>query len=765
MTAKRTVDLTPLYCEAARKDKTVQLAYAQCSANIRVFTSAGHELTVLFTRVKLTFPQDLTTVNENANLEEQLHAGIAAELALANDVDAARRTSVHSGISGTTAKTSFSQEEIGELDPDVMVDVLPSLAAAADELAKLLVPADPKLRPVVLKEIRTAGSKYNKLYNNRLSSLNIHKDSYGSTPYVEPSIALRALLGVQNTRDLPHGPWRPDSVIYKINLAQMLRGTLILLFDNAEVTSEGYNAMEALDVHFASAIAGPEFRQNAFQLCLSLLAQLAIIRLTVFQLDPSFDARSAITNTFFAQDEDGDLAFRHRTVLHMMELPQDEQNAYTNIIAQLADHIIGTLESSEPVIALGVLRAQYPREQFVELVVHYYQERKQELDEQIAVVGGIDQMMIGLSEEVQHREDARVAEEKRLSFTKPGGTPKKGFGKSGIRALKAREKQLTANAVPAPAPTPAVAPIAQMTESTPAQRDQTAAPMDDGWMRQEEDDQIMEPAQLTAQSTARSTLEALSGLQDVQRQNAAKGKGRSFIDRQDGARRVAWDETQLTQYSVPGELQYPASSAPAQGPYYQSPRRSSPGKRPYGALDDEPEEFDPTQDQGFEVDQRDLTAADQRRREALQPRAPQPRFSSLASGEPGPSGTRASTTPSPSKRRRKNPGSTIPPSLRPFDPEDDMEIPKALRLQRAKIAARHTTVMASQAKPAQIRTPWLPEEDQALIDLIEEEGSEGVSYAKLKSYDADKGENAKLSRRSAEDLRFKARNLKVMFLK
>ena len=100
----------------------------------------------------------------------------------------------------------------------------------------------------------------------------------------------------------------------------------------------------------------------------------------------------------------------------------------------------------------------------------------------------------------------------------------------------------------------------------------------------------------------------------------------------------------------------------------------------------------------------------------------------------------------------------------PYDPEAEPDVPRDQRLQRAVIAARHTTIVASQSKPVQVRVPWSGTEDNALIDLIEQEGEEGISYATLKALDAE-SDDPKLTRRNAEDLRFKARNMKETFLK
>ena len=716
----------------------------------------------MVTRTWLTSLPDLTTVDENQEIAEQLQAETAADEAMAavEDIGHRRTSTAHSVMSGTTAKTAFSQEEISDLDPDTMVYVIPSLAAEAEKLAKLIVPLEPKSRPIVRKEIRSHGTKHNRIYHTQLALLNPVKNNFASTPYIQPSIVLRALLGVQNIRDVPEGPWRPDGIIYKVNLSEMLKSMLIILTGNGsdDITAEGYEAIERLDINFASAIAGPIFKENAVQMCLAILTQRTIIRLAFETNDFRTVPSRAITRMFYEEDASGQWFFRHGHVLHIDTLSEEDQALVQGTVQEACNSLISVFDDADAatwMTSLGQLRAQYPWELFVDQVIQYYFDRKQDLDGQIAAAGGMDQIILDLAAEVERSRDAREAEIKRQSFSRPGGTPKKGFSKGGIRALKAREKQLAAaNA----------APVAQMTqqEQQPPHVPGGEA-IEDNWQRPEDDEDVRV-------STARSTLEALSGLQDFQRTAANKGKGRSFIDRQEGATRVSFDDSQLTQYHVPPEFQYPASSAPERGPYFQSPRRSNANKRPYQAMEDEPEEFDPTQDEGFQDDTRDQTAADERRQQiasrAAQAPPPAARFSSAGpSSSMPPPGTMGN--PSPSKRQRKNPGSSIPPPVPPFDPDQYArdEVPREERFEAAKMAARHGTVKANSQKPAQVRTPWSVEEDNALIDLIEEEGGDGISYAKLKSIDNMRGPEARLAKRSAEDMRFKARNMKETYLK
>ncbi|KAK5128318.1 hypothetical protein LTR85_002985 [Meristemomyces frigidus] len=710
---------------------------------------------------------DLATVDEQATIdEEQLQAEVFAaeqDAADAKEDFAARRESAHSGISGTTAKTSFSQEEIAELDADVMVDVLPNLASAAGDLAKLLVPADERTRPVVWKEIRIEGSRHRKLFNNRVSSLMVHKHSFGSQEYIQPSVVLRALLGVQSMEEVPAGLWRPDNIIYQVNLAQMLRTVLIDIEDPTELNTEGYEALTTLLNQFVNAITGPDFDVEAVRTCLALQTQLSVARLHIFHAHPDYVPTDIVDESFFERDDDGQYVYLFHEALGMGSIGEAESAAWHDMIEQQVNGIKAPFQLDDADLAapLGAIRATYPWHGFVNQVVRYYEARKAKLDREIAATGGLTVILGALAEEVEQREIARRAEVKRQSFTHPGGTPKKAFGAKAISNLKARQQRMSGIA-----PQPQPAPVAQMMDPRLTQG-QEAASMQDDWVQPAEDDDDGQP---TAQQRAQSTLQHLSGFQDMQRQSA-KGKGRSFIERQDAAHRVSFDESQPSQHFTPEQSDdYQPGGVPgrssAPGPYHVNPARGS-NKRAYvdADVDDGVPDFEPTQDEGFQTDMRDTTAADERRRAAQASRPQRQRAQPTASAGtvdyeyPG-SGS-GSGRPSPSKRQRKNPGSAIPPPIQPLDP-DDGPLPDDQSYQRAKVMAKHGRVVASQSRPPQVRTPWSMEEENALINLIVEHGGEGVSYAALKKHDDYEG--LILGRRSAEDLRFKARNMKQTFL-
>ncbi|KAK4570308.1 hypothetical protein LTR86_002388 [Recurvomyces mirabilis] len=667
--------------------------------------------------------------------------------ALDNDMDHARRESGNSGFSGTTAKTSFSQEEIADMDAQVMIDVLPDLLTSTDKLIDLLLPADSKVHHFVWKELRTQGSRHSKLYNNRLATFNVHKGNFGSQEYVQPSVVMRALLGVHSMADVGDGPWRPDPLFYRANLAQMLRPTLTVSANTLEITIDGYNSFELLETHFKSCVVGLEFDQEAALMLLELQTQLAIMRLVMFKDSPQFDPVEVINDSFFKRDADGELYYKDMDALQIDGVTDDDLVEWTNSISGLADGLKAPFEAGTSVdAALPDIRSTHNWNDFIEQVVAYFQHRSAQLQQDIDAAGGVDSIMENLWKEVESRTDARTAVAKRQSIGTTGNTPKKAFSKGAISALKAREQRLSA---------------------TGAESQNLSAPVNNETSVPQLDEAIADepaplraddvPAQAMNQQRAVSAVQ-LSGFQNLQMQNAKRGKAR-FIDPQPNAQRISFEDSQPSQQGGPATFRSPRRS-PAVRPQSGSSRKAA-GKRPRTDFEDEPEDFEPTQDEGFEVDQRDVAAANARRKNAPASSAPLRRLAPSGSNSTVAYEVPASATPSPSKRRRKNPGSTIPPPLPPATAEDD-NIPHEQYFERAKVLAKHGRIVATQNRPTQVRAPWSKDEENALVTLIENYGADGISYAILKKQDQQDEDN--LARRSAEDMRFKARNMKVTFL-
>ncbi|KAK3628284.1 hypothetical protein LTR56_018676 [Elasticomyces elasticus] len=710
--------------------------------------------------------KDLDTVAEDAINEDELQATAQAaerEAALLEEQQAddaaaeVRRQSGQSGFSGTTAKTSFSQEEIAGLDSDMMLDVLPDLVKAADQMAQLLVHRDPNARPFIWKEIRVQGTRHSKLYSNRLDSLEVHKKHFGSQVYIQPGFVARALMGVQSIHEVPDGPWRPDNLIFRINLTQLLQAVLIPTVDPAGSGQQQYDALELLDSHFGQCIAGPVCDIEGALLLLQIQAQLTIIRLAGYEDAPHFDPMDVITDSFYKEGPDGDLVYKDANVLHIAHLGANDRQTLDDTLERIVDSDFRApiSEGLDFATTLAQLHARFTWGDFIDQVVAYYEHRSAQLDAHIASAGGPLQTMELTYQEVERRKNARFADKKRQSIGKTGGTPVKAYGKSAAARLAAMEKRLSVARVPHQDAATAPAQTLQAQNVDPQliddHNDEDGAP---------EDRRAPSLDAEPVQPRAASGLD-LTGFRRTQMQNAKKARA-SFLDRQPDAVRIDFDDDD----DEPSQQALPARGATSRGAGGSSATRpfqisSSSAKRPF-SHEDEPELFDPTQDGGFQVDTRDTAAADARRaavpRQVVQPRSQAPpavRSNTVDYELP------ASAGPSPSKRRktleRKNPGSTIPPPLAPLNPEEGEPSP-GQRYERIKALAKQGRIAPTQIKPPKARRPWSHEEEAALLSLIERHSGDGVSYSTLKRY--DESENNVLDHRSAEDMRFKARNMK-----
>jgi hypothetical protein len=652
-------------------------------------------------------------------------------------------------------------EEIEELDTDVMLDSLQKLDWASEELLKVLTLAipQPEMDPTALNEIATEGTKAYKLYQKRLSTFMLFKGDYISArqDYIRPQIVSRALFDVSSVDSIPHGAMRPDSVLYKANLAHMLHILLIHARNPAIADYEIKEALEGLDQVFPEVIAGTTFSPAAFTMSVAISTQLAIYRIASFVEDPNFNPQGLAEHAFITDSENDTPMYRHHHDLHLDDLTEEQRmmclDRVNGIVARLKEPFDDS-SSLDPVEALRALQQTWSWTGFIEgNLVPYYMERKGELDLDVHAAGGITKLDASVKRAVQNRDEL-----KKLAALNAN------LDRSRQSSGKAKKQSLAANAVEAlraftPAngtPMQGMAPVAQMTAPVHASNDPFS----------------------TAPPPGSSDLQALSQFQDANRtqqpiagrgrgRGRGKGKAKAFNDRQSGAQRVEWDESQAR-----------ASFAQPQ------PQSSILGKRSRDAEEvyQVPNNWEPTQDGGvqdddedaFETKAGDIAAADARR---LAAPASIPHTRPFLSQAPY-FGAEQPGSPSMPQRapKRRNPGSSAPhpadyPQHDPMgqDPNADpnQAPPSTAQAQdynQAAWTARQYRIL-NHSTPARERRVWTDLETEALMTYINEWPEEdNLHYAAMKRKDTtDEGLHA-LNGRTAEDIRFRARNMKVNFL-
>lgn len=655
-------------------------------------------------------------------------------------------------------------EEISELDTDVMLDSLQKLDWASEELLKVLTMAipQPEVNSTALDEIATEGTKAYKLYQKRLSTFLLFKSDYISArqDYIRPQIVSRALFDVTSVDDIPHGAMRPDCVLYKANLAYMLHILLVHARNPAIADHEIKEALEGLDQVFPEVVANTTFNPAAFAMSVAITTQLAIYRIASFLEDPNFNPQGLAEHAFITDSENDTPMFRHHHGLHLDGLTEEHRamclDRVNGIVTRLKEPFDDSSEL-DPVEALRMVKETWSWTAFIAGdLVPYYIGRKSELDAEVHATGGIESLDASVKRSVQNRDEL-----KKLAVLTAGLDRSR-------QSARAKKQSLTANAVEVlraltPSngpPAPGMAPVAQMIASP--------------FSGQASNDPFS-----TAPPPGSNNIQALSQFQDLNRtqqpsagrgrgRGRGKGKAKSFNDRQSGAQRVEWDESQARA----GFAQPPPQSSVlgkrgrANEDVYQVPNWEP--TQDGGPQDDEED------DQAFETKASDPAAANARRLAApasVQHARPFLSQAPYFGGEPN--------SPSMQQRapKRRNPGASAP------DPEDypgsaqhlgqdpnadpNQAPPSTAQAQdynQAAWTARQYRIL-NHSTPARERRVWTDLETEALMTYINEWPEEdNLHYAAMKRKDTtDEGLHA-LNGRTAEDIRFRARNMKVNFL-
>jgi hypothetical protein len=694
---------------------------------------------------------ELPTVNENENEVDQhqddrddLAAPVeAGEPVLSDDDDLeGTRHSRLSGISGTTAKTSFTQEEADRLEPAEILEDLPDLAGASEKLIRFLLPRGSETPRSSLKSIDS------KRYDKLITAVLLHKPSFGTLPYISPRAILRALF---DEPDIEQVSQSPQSIIYRVNLVEMMN--VLLVKCPPDDLTASYDSLQILDRAFPTSIAGGECPPQALSLWCAIATQMAIARLEVNAQRPAeFLPLQAIRDSFF--DEDGN--FKHTETLGVSLMSDAERGLALDMVYNVCNTLSAPFQGEGgDDLESGILelKSQFKWEQLLDNALAYYDVRKAQLDQQIDAAGDVSTIVDAINGELQRRSDLKRSAQMKQEIIATQNKPRKSFMNTATVAM-----------------------LRQKEAALQQQQRQQAAPV--------------------ANMVAGPPMSSNDNLPRASSGTLPKGaKKRSLLDRQEGAQLINFTQTQ-DEFSQQDD----GGNSGAQAVLLSSSHGEK--RRVQDLEDDEEGAFDPTQDKGFEdkgyvAEAREIAAANKRRRlNAPESSASGPPYSSYSntgdaiappeSPEPihhnpesvpitsiyPPPASAAAATPiyasdqlheallAASQLPRKNPGSSFPTISESL--ETLAEDPSSTQYSRGIIIAKQNR--AALPKKVQVRRPWTSDEENALIELITTHCSEGISWSALKSLDTQRGDTAQLSTRSAEDMRFKARNMRVTMM-
>ncbi|KAL2065638.1 hypothetical protein VTL71DRAFT_3308 [Oculimacula yallundae] len=683
------------------------------------------------------------------------------------------RSPAMSQMSGTTAMTSYSAQEIAKLDP-MMADFLPELLDSASKVLHQLAPknaieTEDQVRSIV-KDLKIPGSRRGKLLHLHEQRFTTAKKYYGSNTYIEPTFILRKLLGTPNPED---GNFRPDPVIYSANLATLVTEFLVLQRGEAKTKSTlEVVCLKDFPLSFTGkpdlARRGQEYEDEVFELALDFHTQYAMVCLALVeqdedQLSPDQVLASVFYDQYdhtvpeasFAEMVDGGV------LKDILRSGKPYRKTQVKMIQKRLGSIIGTFRNSEEAREAGdlvdfdQLYELFPWTTFITSLVQWSRSRFDDMSEAISQRGGVDEIAQSLVELVKSSDSqdslqnnpppAAIKKRELLPAPDIEQSNPSFHSESSVRTLMKMRTGKSGNpsSNPHPARPHASSPRPQVRskQAASAPIPVSAQPDPDPTQEAEDEDQPMidddnddveeRPRPISEYAAAWNENSKEKNKENHKPTVKAAAKPR-LIDRQPNAQKVVWDESQ------------------------DDTVEPSPTKRTRA----ETEETDESEDQGFQEDQRPVDP----NRRAIAP--PGPRFSPSEASPPPPKKRRRSqieVSPRVESSRaatqrsseRSEPERARRQQVEESDSDSEVDHPAPTASEIGNVAR----IAVAKAKGVQVpkgRTPWSERDSRILRRGIERHGCAWATIFNLGNWDHTRDQVA---------LKDRARNMKVNMLK
>lgn len=684
-------------------------------------------------------------------------------------------------LSGTTARTSLAKQSYDDSSVQDMLDTLPDLSAAADKVVQWLVPEEISEQSVATmrQDLLYPESRLSKNVKRLSNVLQSQKGIYGDKieDYISTQSVLAALVGSDENADSDE-PWYPSPMLQKANLS-----TFLVIITRSWGDAFNNEHFDFLENFFPAPFLSHSTTIEDLSVAVEVRTQHLIMLLTRYSDVPNFDPDLILQQAFYVGDSASTLKGWNAPGLKEDDLKEDYQALIVRRLTDIRSHFSDGRAVYRP------LKAAFPWNAFVTKMIAWSKTRLDDIDTLVKTHGGVHAIVEALSDEVQSRAASGALNLARdgtsplveLNYPSPSAISNTASDRSslnrlaaarttsgrgakvqfktpgsmliGAQHLRGLEARYAQHQTPS---SQSMAPIAIMGPSQ-AQNggisNVAIASNDDGFMSGALNGDDWQPAQIEDEAMVitpdnNPQAFAMNCLQQAAEREAAMNKEniavnhqygmhpptsthrqalgpRKLIDRQPNAQRVEWEDPEFSQDVT---------------------SNSTGTKRDHAtAIEGDDMEINPSQDEGFQQDERspDITAKRRSKpaggpKKAAQQRAPRKVRNSQAQRQADNEDLATAVN------NYNQAGSPPPSTLDVYQASHD----------------RALTVTASQPKKVQVRTAWTDEETQTLLELIEEHGT---SWRLLK--DIDLKTHHVLHRRDQVALKDKARNMKLDFLK
>lgn len=661
-----------------------------------------------------------------------------------------------------------SHSELQNLDAELIIEGLPALYADSLKVLKLFVELDETELYQASEDAHDESTSISRRLHYNVNRLMASSQAFGTVQvFINPDLIAQKLQGDNEASE--EGRWRPDAVLYLANIAVLIAA--VVGGQKMQVDECLEQTFSSFPAPFASPLPGNRFTtpsaRQTVELGNSMRTQLFIRHARTRLNQPDFDPDEALKEVFYNSDNK----------LNGLDFAGTGTSLYTS---QIEKHLrqIRTFFSNDidAPVRLEALEARYPWPTFMYQVQQWAEARRGELIDSVNGQGGVDDI-------VDHLEQGDLVSDypQDTSIAPPATqqTPDKQQVTS-FKTNLARKKMLDArrrarqNAEDQD--TQSQPPEGEIAESVVGE---AVGAFDPGIPMDDEDIASVLTSQLET-DRALSQRQQVMARMAVQVQEANQMNSRSnipsrFIDRQDGAQRLQFDD--LTQPPEANGKRRAATES-EDGDFQTDGRAHAKRARTIDI------NIDPQLrgDQSSAFDIEELVPSQPTLPPPTQPRARTigQRSTGVAAAQPVP----PSSAPVP-QSPLESPG--LGPSTAPARTEaqtgDEPARPAALYRQaqeKAKAKTRqHKNMVPTQESPGspggsqsapppasqvvayQERKAWTDDEYDRLVDLI---GAHGPAYSKILKDDANM-DPPLLQHRSQVQLKDKARNIKVTFIK
>lgn len=724
------------------------------------------------------------------------------------------RDSSSVGLASSSAGLEL-QDQLDSLDRDAIIDHLTELYTDSSALLSLVEGSGAAAIRASCKKLLEPSSPLRRRFRVRKKRLLDSRQHYrvGQMNFLDPGLIVRKVAGDIELEAINHGPWRPDPVLYLANLALQLIAVLSTSDDDRDTF------IQFMSSNFPHPFVGsgefgigPDLIEETTELNVDILTQLYIQKAEVEHSEGWFDP-DVLAHQIFLEHNRQIQEFVH----------QDARAKVIRRLALMRDHF-GT--DAEGFIDINALKEHFSWPDFVSRVARWTLARKKELEEMVTSKGGIDNLSeLLLSENLQHdgfrAESAPAAEtptvneaqgelnntrdkNASLSAKRRALGPLKG---KALGANASRLKALKANFAARQSGASTDLVIRQDLDRN-GEIVRTPSPtLDDGGepaTAGKVSDQMGSPQDLPGDDIVptqqtRIVLETIQRHKEQSEKENRKvtAKKPSLFDRQQGAVRVPFselsDEDNIASQGS-GKRQRPEADESSDGDDFETDVR--PTKKPHvgAGVSRQPtiasgslarRQRDIEEDAGDMGDHDDGGPADQRASTSRQQDRPQrpsqgqsSRTLPFTSSQPARSSTQQQpsrqplypilSTPLPPSsapiRPRAAPNPSPPPRRR-TEPTRQQQEPPRSQVARVNERARQLAMIQRSAlnRPrAQIRTPYTEDEVNRLMEMIE---LHGTKWALILMEDSIHPDGPQLQDRGQVQLKDKARNIKLDFLK